>query len=257
MLGPDPRPEAVRPGAPPLRGEVHVWDVRLACPSHLLPALSRLLSEDERDRARRFHFARDRRRFVVARATLRRLLAGYAEVEPETITFAYGPFGKPSANLPASRGIDFNVTHSEDLAVFAFGSGRLGVDVEAVRELPELEPIARRFFSPRECEALIGLPRDDRIRGFFDCWTRKEAYLKALGDGMARSLARFAVTLGPGQLARLIWVEDEPSECDRWSLYDFQPAPTYAAALAAQGPVERLTFRSLEAYGGQADQDSA
>ena len=151
-----------------------------------------LLSVEERARAGRFVFEDDRRRYTVARAQLRRLLGERLGERPEAVGLTYGAHGKPAlAPRHAGSGLRFNVSHCGDVAVHAFTRGReIGVDVEAVRALPDADQIAARFFSPRENQAYQALPSGDRAVGFFNCWTRKEAYIKALGEGLAHPLQR-------------------------------------------------------------------
>ena len=163
-----------------------------------------LLSSAERQRASRFAFALDRRRFTVARAWLRRLLSARLGIRPESIELVYGAHGKPAlARRCAASDLRFNVSHADDVAVYAFSSGReIGIDIESIRVIGDAEDIAARFFSRRENEAYRALDPGDRSLGFYNCWTRKEAFVKALGDGLDYPLDRFDVSLasclGPG-----------------------------------------------------------
>ena len=163
-------------------------------------ALTALLSDAERQRAGRFAFDRDRRRFTVARARLRQLLAAQLGVEPESVELAYGTHGKPAlARHSTDSHLRFNVSHSEDVAVYAFAGGReVGIDVEVVRTITDADDIAARSFSRHENEAYLALDPRDKPLGFFNCWTRKEAFIKALGDGLSHPLDRFDVSLTPG-----------------------------------------------------------
>lgn len=233
------------PPEPPALGpdEVHVWRVRLEQPGPLLGRLRALLDAGEAGRAERFHFARDRDRFVVARGVLRVLLGSYLGVGPETLGFAYNPFGKPSLRHgEAAPPLRFNLSHSHGLALYAFARDReLGVDVERVRAEFASEEVAESFFSAREAGALRGLGPALRTAAFFNCWTRKEAYIKAVGEGLSRPLESFTVSLTPGEPAALLSVEGDPAETRRWSLMELEPAPGYAAALAAERPGWRLS----------------
>ena len=163
------------------RGDVHVWYVDLAVEAETQRRLAAGLSEDEGARAARFVFARDTRRFVVARSALRALLAGYLDVTAAALAFAYGPHGKPA--LDGGRAVlGFNLSHSGEVAVVAVGWDRaLGVDVELWRPLPDLVALAARSFAPRELAVLDALPETERPEAFFRCWTRKEAFIKATG----------------------------------------------------------------------------
>jgi 4'-phosphopantetheinyl transferase len=225
--------------------ELHVWAVRLHAAQDVVEHLTRLLSVDEMVRARRFRFARDRRRFVVARAVLRILLARYTSTAPTALHFTYGRFGKPELAEPASD-LRFSVSHSADVAVYAITRGEaVGVDVETVRRHPDAESLARRFFSPQECAALESVGERDRAQAFFNCWTRKEAYLKALGTGLSSPLDRFEVSLAPNQPAALRRVADDPREAERWSLFGFEPEPGAVGAAAVRRRHAELRFCGL------------
>jgi 4'-phosphopantetheinyl transferase len=199
--------------------------------------MERLLSADEAQRAARYGFARDRRRFVVARATLRILLGRYLNLEPGRVRFCYGTHGKPALDALQCEGdLRFSLAHSEDLALYAIASGReVGVDLEWVRPLADLRQIAETFFSARERAALFELEPAHRPEAFYACWTRKEAYLKARGEGLALPLDQFDVSLAPGEPARLLGVRGDPRERQRWSLHALAPAAGCVAALAVEG----------------------
>jgi 4'-phosphopantetheinyl transferase len=201
-----------------------------------LRASAALLSPSERQRASRFAFNRDQRRFIVARARLRQLLAARLEVRPESIELTYGAHGKPTLAWPfASSELRFNVSHCGAVTVYAFSFGReIGIDIEAIREMHDADRIAARFFSRRENERYRSLDRRDRPVGFFNCWTRKEAFIKALGDGLYHPLDRFDVSLAPGEPARLLRVGTTPGDDCDWSLDSFSPAAGYVGAIARQ-----------------------
>ena len=176
------------------------WSRRRPSSAHL-PGY---LSPDERERADRFVFARDRDRFVAGRAFLRLLLAQYLGCEPRALRFRYGPNGKPALADERSD-LHFNLAHSGALAVCALARGsELGVDLERLRPIRDAEGVVRSAFSPREVARLESLPETARLRAFYEGWTRKEAFLKALGHGLARPLDSFDVTLGPGEPPRLL-----------------------------------------------------
>ena len=197
----------------PLReSEVHLWSLELASDIST-ERFWALLSGDERERANRFRMERDWVRFVVFRGVLRILLSRYLGGDPASVAFTYAAKGKPSI---ASGGIHFNVSHSHDMAVYAFGIEELGVDVEWAKRAVEVEAIASRFFSPDECAWILG--SGSRVEAFFDCWTRKEAYIKAEGGGLSIPLDTFSVR---GPLP--------------WELYAWKPAPDYFAAAAVKG----------------------
>lgn len=191
-----------------------------------------LLSTDERARAGRFHFDVHRRRFVACRALLRRLVAIELGTAPRDVSFEYGPFGKPA--LAGESDVKFNVSHSDRYALLGFARGRdVGIDIERVRTLANLDQLAERVFSPAEQEEFSLVPPASRAEAFFSGWTRKEAYIKARGDGLQR-LADFDVSLGPGAPARLRRVQAEPHEPARWSLIALTPVPGFAAAVCVE-----------------------
>ncbi|HEX8710063.1 MAG TPA: 4'-phosphopantetheinyl transferase superfamily protein [Pyrinomonadaceae bacterium] len=222
---------------------VHVWLARLKQPAARARALLELLSPDERERAARFRFERDRESFINARGILRTLLGRYLEQEPASLRFDYNAYGKPSlaGASAATTALRFNLSHAHQLALYAFAREReVGIDLEYMREEFACEEIAGRFFSEREVEGLRGLAEDRRKEGFFNCWTRKEAYIKARGLGLSLPLDEFDVSLAPGEPAALLDVRDEPLELQRWSLRELMPAAGYAAAVAVEGSGWRL-----------------
>ena len=200
---------------------------------HELARRQALMSADEVDRACRFRFERDRRRFVAARGALRELLAAALKVAPRNVHFDYGPEGKPSLAADLARsGLRFNLSHSGDLALCALTHEReIGVDLEQVRRLPDLDALAERFFAAGERATLRSLPDDQRPDAFFRCWTRKEAYLKGRGEGLSLPLDSFEVSLAPGD-PRLLRVDDRPADVDDWLLQDVSVPAGYAATLA-------------------------
>ena len=195
-----------------------------------------LLSDAERQRASRFALDRDRRRFTVARARLRQLLAARLGVQPESVELVYGERGKPALarRCPASD-LRFNITHCGEVAAYAFAPGReIGIDVEAVRVIRDADDIAARLFSRRENEAYLALDPCDKPLGFFNCWTRKEAFIKALGDGLYHPLDSFDVSLAPGEPARILRVETTPGDRCGWTLHSFLPGPGLIAAVVVR-----------------------
>ena len=238
---------SARPGAFPAlgRGEVHVWRTALDLDPPRVAALADSLSPDERDRAARFHFERDRVRFTVARGVLRALLGRYLDLPAPALAFDYGAHGKPAlaaamgaramAGSPGAE-VRFNLSHSAGVALCAVTRGRdVGVDVEGLRADFATDEIAERFFSPAERVALRALPAAARCAAFFACWTRKEAYIKARGLGLAIPLDAFDVSLAPHEPAALLATRDEPGETVRWSLQALTPGVGFAGALVAEG----------------------
>jgi 4'-phosphopantetheinyl transferase len=231
------------------RATVHVWQARLDQFAVRQGRMLELLSADERERAARFHFAKDRSHFIAARALLRTLLGRYLNFPPHQLSFIYGPYGKPAlAGERESRALRFNVSHSHGVALYAVARERdVGVDVEYVRRDMVSESIAERFFSAREVATLRALPAEIQPQAFFNCWTRKEAFIKARGEGLSFPLDRFEVSLDPKEPAALVSVRDDPREASRWSLQALPVEEGYAAALAVEGHAWRLEQRILRA----------
>ena len=220
---------------------------RLDVGPEAIRASAALLSDAERQRASRFAFDRDRRRFIVARAGLRRLLSARLGVRPESVELTYGAHGKPTVSRRfADADLRFNLSHSEDVAVYAFAPGReIGVDVEAVRVIPDADDIAACFFSRRENEAYFALDRRDRPLGFFNCWTRKEAFIKAIGDGLYHPLDCFDVSLAPAEPAKILRVEGKSGDHCGWCLDSFSPAPGFVAAVVTESRKRHVEFAAL------------
>lgn len=234
------------------RDAVHVWLADLEPGALVVDDLARVLSPDEQERAARFYFDRDRRRYIVARGVLRRLIGRYLALPPTQIRFDYGKHGKPE--LAADMGVgnlEFNVSHSQTLALFAFTWGRvLGVDIEFARELDDAEGIARMNFSPREFAIFHQLPDTQKKDAFFNCWTRKEAFIKAIGEGLSHPLHQFDVTFVPGDLAKLIYVAEDAAEANRWRLLALHPHEEYKAALIVYGQDWHLSQFAYPFTGG-------
>jgi 4'-phosphopantetheinyl transferase len=220
-------------------GEIHVWRVPLDPPAWRVEQLGRLLAADEWERANRFRFDQHRRQYVVGRGALRSLLGAYLAVSPERIRFTYGPRGKPFLGDPAAPDFQFNLTNSSEMALVGFVRGpEIGVDLEFMKPMPDLEQIAERFFSVPERDALRELPAEKKPEGFFNCWTRKEAYLKAVGEGLAVPLDSFDVTLAPGAPARMLAIEGDAERATRWFYHHLRPAEDYIGAVAIEGEPE-------------------
>lgn len=221
--------------APELRlDEIHVWQANLD--EHEAAGLRLLLAADEISRADRFHFAKDRAHFTVARALLRKLLAGYLGTDAAELRFAYAEKGKPSLADSQQAAVSFNLAHSQGRALYAFSRGReVGIDLEFIREDLESEKIAGRFFSPAELKALELVPPELRKQAFFECWTRKEAYIKARGEGLSLPLDEFDVSLRPGEPAVLLRNHKEPEEVARWTMRSLMAPSGYVAALVVEG----------------------
>lgn len=206
----------------------------LDLPEVQMSALSALLSEDEMQRAARFHFEKDRRRFQVGRARLRQLLGQRLGVAAQSVEFRYGVHGKPSLSDAQFTRVPlrFNLSNSQETAVAVLDTGGdVGIDVELIRILPDRDELARRNFSPGEQAEYFALPEAQRTEAFFNAWTRKEAFIKALGLGLHCPLDSFDVSLRLGEPAQLLRVGEQPGDQSGWRLVNFSPAPGFAAAL--------------------------
>jgi 4'-phosphopantetheinyl transferase len=233
-------------------GEIHVWRAYLDCEETVLRQFETTLASDEKDRANRFFFQKDRDGFIAARGVLRELLGRYVNRSPADIEFNYGHRGKPSLRAEAfERPVRFNVSHSHGLALLAFAVGRqLGVDVELLRPDFAADEIAERYFSPQEVMELRAVPTSLRAEGFFLCWTRKEAYIKARGEGLHIPLDSFQVSLTPGQPERL-----QSSDNSQWGLRSLRPDSRYVGALVGEGQGWRMRcwdWKPLGKAGGNA-----
>jgi 4'-phosphopantetheinyl transferase len=218
-------------------GTIHVWSIRLDPPAGQVERLGRFLSADEWQRANRFRFEKHRRQYVVGRGALRELLAAYLGTRPERVQLTYGPRGKPFlAPDPGAKGLQFNLSNSDELALAGFVLGpEIGVDVEYLRPMQDCEQIAERFFSESERRVLRDIPFPAKQEAFFNCWTRKEAYLKAVGEGLAAPLDSFDVTLALGEPPRMLTLEGDPERAARWVFHHLRPAADYIGAVAIEG----------------------
>lgn len=212
-----------------------------------------VLSDVERARAARFHFAEHRDRYVARRGLLRALLSGYLGVPPADIEMAQGPYGKPCVVASQrSPGVAFNISHSGRLAVYAFSRGRaLGIDVERVRGDIDHGALASRFFAPAERDALVGVSETALPEWFFACWTRKEAVVKAHGAGLSLPLDRFEVSVDPNAAPRLEWRSDDGST-GAWRLETFRPRPGFIASIAILGEPASIVLRGVDDLFGAA-----
>lgn len=227
-----------------IAGEVHIWRAYLNPDHSTVRTFWKLLSADEQQRAKQYYSQRDREHFVVARGVLRKILSLYVNVSPGQIRFSSNSYGKPSlCHESGDQALRFNLTHSHGIALYAITRGcELGVDIEFMREdLARLE-VAEQFFSPAEVSMLRACPHDSRTAAFFACWTRKEAYIKARGEGLSYPLHRFTVSLIPEEPASLLSTYDNPQEASRWALVELFPEQDYRAALAVEGDCPILHY---------------
>lgn len=216
--------------------DVHVWRADLNLPAWRLKPVAQTLSSDEQQRAERFYFEQDRKHFIAGRGLLRTILGRYLDLEPSKLQFSYSSRGKPAlVNTNSTETLYFNLSHSNGLALYAVTRSRsIGIDLEHVRPMPDAEKLAKRFFSAHEYAVISTLLPEQKQDAFFNAWTRKEAYLKATGDGLA-GLEQVEVSLIPGEPAALLSIQGNQQATSRWSLYQLTPAPNYVAALAVEG----------------------
>ncbi len=217
--------------------EVQLWRIDLEAVGADESRWRKTLSPDELDRASRFHFPRDRQRFSASRSQLRILLAGYLGIDAAAVSFSYSEKGKPSLGAAhAGSNLQFNISHSGGVTLLAFTRDReIGVDVEQVRSDFDVLAIARRFFSPKEQTQLADLPAEKSVQAFFRCWTRKEAYIKATGDGLSVPLTQFDVDLDSAEANALLPTRPDASEAGHWLLREVPAGPGYIAALCVRG----------------------
>lgn len=228
---------------------IHLWYVFLDEAYHL----DKLLSRDEKERAGKYHFERDRRHFIACRGILRAILARYLDVAPAEVEFGYIENGKPAlVPSPGQANVCFNLSHSNGLAVYAFTIGRrVGVDIESTTDKGATQMVVESFFSAGEKEVFRALSGWQKKEAFFRCWTRKEAFLKATGRGLSSPLASFDVSLGPGEPARLLRIGGDSCAADAWSIQDLEVPAGFAAALAVEGQYTRIRYRH---WAGEIDQ---
>jgi 4'-phosphopantetheinyl transferase len=222
---------------------VHVWASRLNKPVDRISNLERTLSPDERARATRFHFDRDRNRFIVGRGLLRTIVGSYLDADPAQLRFAYSPRGKPhltGASRPPK--LNFNIAHSNDLILIALTRvDTIGIDVEWIDYALDFENIAGYFFTAHERETLLALPKGLRRLAFYNLWTRKEAYLKATGVGLA-DFDKIDVSFLPDEPVQILSVQGNPQAAERWTMLDLTPASEYKAAVVAAAKDQQFCF---------------
>lgn len=231
-------------------GEVHIWRIWLDVAQDEVESLQVSVSKNEMERSKKFHFRKDRERYIVAHSSLRHILSRYLDLPPDQIHFTYNEQGKPELD-PAYdyNAMRFNLSHSDSVGLVAISRGsRLGVDVERIRLQAHIEEIAHRFFSPGEVRQLMSQPESQREEAFFRCWTRKEAYLKALGVGMLLPLDHFEVALEPGVPPKIIHIGGDEGEAERWNLYHIDPMEGYIGALVVEGNPVKLKFLQSQVW---------
>ena len=223
-------------------GALHVWRILLNQSEEVIRALEEHLSMDEIRRADRYRQERDRSRYIVAHGALRELLADYMAQTPRDISFGHTATGKPFLiDKGGEQRLRFNLSHSGEWALVGLAlSTEVGIDIEQIDSDVSVEAIAERFFSRSEFEALQRVPFEQRRTAFFFAWTRKEAYVKARGEGIADRLRNFSVSVDPEQSALLLTDSIDASATLHWRIYDLHSIPNYAAAVAAEGTTHQI-----------------
>ncbi len=226
---------AVINGTPALKSEdIHIWQADLNISHSLQANFWKTLSFDEQVRANRFRFDRDRTHYIAAKGIVRELLANYLDWLPAAITFSYTEYQKPI--LKEINNLQFNISHSNGIGIFGFRHGiiPIGVDVEFLQPDIELKDLASQFFATKETKKLLSLPADRQVEGFFNCWTRKEAIIKAIGQGLSFPLNQFEVSLTPNEPAKLLATYWNQKAANNWYLATFIPKLNYIGALAIE-----------------------
>jgi 4'-phosphopantetheinyl transferase len=222
-------------------GRIHLWAAAINEFRDRAQNLERVLSPAERLRAEKFKFVGNRGRFVIRRGLLRLILGRYLKKPPAEIEFQFGAYGKPEVRRGSGMCLFYDASDSDDIAVWAITPAcPVGVDVEHIREIPDMQKIARRYFHPRETETLMALATDSRPQAFYACWTRKEAFLKATGEGIAENLARVQVTLAPREPSAIVSLSGDPRGHKEWRLQEFSPCLGYVGCVADRRPVLAL-----------------
>ena len=221
--------------------EIHIYRSSLELTADKLIESESLLSPDELQKAYRYKFEKDRDHYIAGRAFLRRILGRYLNQSPDKISFSYSEKGKPYI---IDSPVKFNLAHSGGKAVFAFAeNAEVGIDIEYMRELPDALQIAKRFFSDEEVNEFMKVSDDEIKPAFFNCWTRKEAFIKAVGDGLSFPLKDFTVTILPGVNPEIKWIKDKDDEVKEWSLVNIQADQNYVSSLAVKADEVILIYK--------------
>jgi 4'-phosphopantetheinyl transferase len=226
-------------------GIIDIWTLSIHSLDIQIAPFHNILSPDERIRARGFRSDQLQRSFIFRRGVLRVLLGGYLSIAPQEVSFFYGTQGKP--HIDKEKLLEFNTSHSGDTAVFVLTSGYdIGVDIEQIRHLSDMDGLVQCFFCPEEISQFASIPHEQRERAFFYCWTRKEAYLKAVGHGLSTQLDSFCVTLHPTEPARLLHFNGDSRAVQSWTLQDLAFSSRHAGAIAFRGRPRPIRLRSLD-----------
>ncbi len=226
-------------------GEIHVWSANLDIQKEVSDIYWSVLSVDEKERANRFRFVKDKTHYIAARGILRHLLGQYLNENPKRLQFQYSDYQKPF--LEHQSEMEFNVSHSGSYGLFVFTiKNSIGIDIEYTQRPIEVAAVASRFFSKKEAEKLLALPISTHQEAFYNCWTRKEAIIKAIGQGLSFPLDQFEVTLAPNSEAELLATYWDEAEVGQWEMRSFVPAPNYIGALAIRTKIESIQYFKWE-----------
>jgi 4'-phosphopantetheinyl transferase len=222
--------------------DIHLWCASLEQSAATLQKLARSLSDDEQERASRFRFPAHQQRFIAGRGILRTILGQYLAVAPAKFQFDYAAHGKPSLQRSVGEPeLQFNLSHSQDLAVYAIARHHpVGIDLEFLRPVADMQRLAQRFFSAQEYAAIQAFPSDRQQAAFFQYWTGKEALLKAIGQGLTQLEAVELLCSDVG--ATVLRLGETTGRLENWSVQWFVPAPEYMAAIAVESPHLRILF---------------
>jgi 4'-phosphopantetheinyl transferase len=225
--------------------DIHIWNVSLDSPPQDLSYYRSILSKDEVERAMRFVFEKDRDHYIAGRGRLRVILGSYLDLEPSQLEFVYGPHGKPALkSVLGDRVLEFNLSHSKDRALYAFNwNRRIGVDIEYLIPMADMDDFAERYFTPRESAWVNSLSGTQKEDAFFKTWTCKEAFLKANGSGLTVPINQVEISLETEGTVELISVGDDKEQPSNWRLEMFNPFPGYQAALAVDGHAGQIVFQ--------------
>ncbi len=216
------------------RDEIHVYSVDFTSVIECLDDFDKILSDEEKNRAARFHFEKDRNNFVLSRGILKSILAHYLQKKPQDIIFQFNDYGKPF--LTEVDEMEFNISHSKDKLLLAFSRNiSLGIDIEFMNDDFAKGDIAEKFFSPVEVSILNELPNDLKVEGFYNCWTRKEALIKGIGKGLSIPLDSFDVELIPGRIPRIFDMRFDNMEKGKWEIINLDLYKDYKSAVALRG----------------------
>lgn len=225
--------------------EAHIWHIDIKKTDHELECYHNLLSINEKEQANRFYFDRDRIRHIITHGVLRLLISGYLGIKHNDIYYNYNKYRKPELPTVANKKLCFNLSHSGTYIVYAFSWNReLGIDIEKIKTIKDADSIVGRFYSEHENNDYFSLPDTVRSKAFFNCWTRKEAYIKARGDGLHFPLNRFSISINPDDPPVLIDVKDEPLEKDRWHFHEFKVNDEYCSVIAIED--KKIVFRYFQ-----------